>query len=434
MIRLHPAPLIFVSVLSLMCCTTQVVNTQTTTIRADTTSRTEIELESEPTPDRPAADFHAYRFTEVKDTKVRTAWLRHRPARAAWVGTVGTILAGGVVGGLLLASGRVVLGRDIMAVSAVPLAGIALASLGSFRRAATFIDTSRTTTPLPVAVVCGSVRVATLYPDEHGTAEFQLKDHLDALTSVTTDTVLTVSVAGSQGPSRDFALTRDVYASAARLRQIELEEQAEAVARRERAETEMARCAALAAEIDTACRVIEGLDCAYGAGAVVIYHEMSGSLDSGQPYAAQYVREQADWFNRCRSMYTRIRKPDRLRATYAVIDELLPELSRFVRMVTEMEDQGGLTSSAAAELSGTWKLLYPEGKRALFVRIEKPLKQDLRTYGLSQSLVGSIWEDLKFSCWTREVKTGSTVVLSPQRDSVFPLILEELRTSRAAFK
>jgi hypothetical protein len=53
----------------------------------------------------------------------------------------------------------------------------------------------------------------------------------------------------------------------------------------------------------------------------------------------------------------------------------------------------------------------------------------MRACGLSESLVGSIWEDLKLSCWTREVKMGSTVALTPQRDSIFPLILEELRAS-----
>jgi hypothetical protein len=128
-------------------------------------------------------------------------------------------------------------------------------------------------------------------------------------------------------------------------------------------------------------------------------------------------------------MYRRIRRSSRFRTTYAVIDELLPGLSRLVEVVTEMEDQGGVTSTAAEELPRTWKRLYPQGNRALFVRAEKPFRQEMRACGLSESLVGSIWEDLKLSCWTREVKMGSTVALTPQRDSIFPLILEELRAS-----
>ncbi|GEM_PF-2425526 len=215
--------------LASMRCAVQVVNTKTAVVRSDTTELvTNLDVRSEPTSERPVARFRAYSTAFVKDTRVRTSTVKYRPVPAVWATTVAASLAGGVAYLWLSRSGRVVLGRDILAVSIGPLAGMALASLGTFRRTATLIDTSRLTTPLPVVVKCGGTQVATLGPDSYGGASLELKDHLGSLPVLTSDTVLTVTAVGAQVPSRDLSLTRAAYAAAIEAHRVDVEQQARA--------------------------------------------------------------------------------------------------------------------------------------------------------------------------------------------------------------
>ena len=430
-------------VVGLLRCSTIVVSKSGPSIVGSRTIQEEpiLKVLSVPSVESDTARFLCTRLRSTEQTRAETTRARIRLSDAGKTmlggGSLVTMLAG------VALENRGYPGYVSTPVSYLGGAGLVFAIMSacglSWTRTsvARTVDTVKTREqPGTVEVLADGRVVATIYVDGNGIAEFPVQRYLQSLGDSLRDSMLTVRMSTPGTASSSFPLTRKTVIAALERQAADLarrnqeeQERREAAAYQEKAAAELARYAPLAAEVDTVCRVIEGLGCAYGVGAVVIYHEMSGSLDSGRPDAAQYAREQAAWFDRCSSMYRNIRKPSRFRATYAVIDELLPGLSRLVELVTEMVDRGGLTSSAAEDLSRTWKHLYPEGKRALFVRIEKPLRQDLRACGLSESVVGSIWENLKLSCWTREVKMGSTVVLPPQRDSVYRLILEDLRSS-----
>ena len=418
--------LAFVLALASMRCTVRLVNTQTACLRSDTTGlTTNLDVRFEPTPERPVAGFRAYSTAHVRDTRLRTNWLRYRPVPIAWVSAIGVFVAGCVADWQLAGSGRVVLGRDMAFGSAIPLIGIALGSLPTFRRTAVLIDTSRFTTPLPIVVTCGGNQVATLSPDGCGAVDMELKDYLSSLPVLATDTLLSICIAGSGGPNRSFPLTEGTYESAVAAHRADMEKQKLEERRRrlaeERARKEE-RVQAVAAEIDTICMVYEGLYS--GACLSHILLALGGAVTTSDRMECLRIADaHVSQYKHAQSILTKMHSPSHFDKTYGTLNSLAADLPRYAQACYELITTGDLYTVTSAEyrrLHARFWANEPDGFPVV-TQFQVPFKQELLKVGLSQELVNDL---VICDGWTVHNPLQSEP--GTARDYYYPRILKEL--------
>jgi hypothetical protein len=187
-----------------------------------------------------------------------------------------------------------------------------------------------------------------------------------------------------------------------------------------------ARCVPLAAEIDTICRIVEGFDCGLHTSSPLLLMQLRGTTVASSD-ERNFAHEQFDWYSRHVAMYNGMGRSGRFRATCDVLDASAKDISLVAGVCMEFIDYAQLVNYTPDQFSSVWKRMFPGGQDALLKNVEKPLKGELEQVGLSGSLAQGIWDAVRASCWSRELRMNKTFL--PQRDSLYPLILDELQKS-----
>jgi len=415
-VRLRYISLGFLIVIFLTQCSRYTVKSDEEFVCSEVTSqKTNLELLSAPTVENPSINFRAFKETYSKDIYKQIDILRYRTSTSLWASTIGIGLASGLTSAILLKTGNVVLGRDLIGVGILPFIGTSLFSLLKCRKIEQVEKPKFNSLNLPVDIIVNKTKVTSR------TYEFNLAENLDVLPKEQ-DLLFTIALSDSNQISRAFTIEKQTIAEIYRQREITLQ--------RERVEKEIklrqVRATALAEEIDEICCVYEGLCQGASLYSILLLKRISGRGTTSD------VIERLEFTERYRKQYemaqdklTKINRSGHFEKTYKALDDLASDLPRYVQACYELITTGDLFTVPSAEYLRLHKRFYGQGT-PISTDFMIPFKSELQKVGLSQTLINDLTSLSQMMGWA----ITSSLFPEPRREKYLPKIIYELSEHR----
>lgn len=303
-----------------------------------------------------------------KEQYKRTTYYNNRPTMFGWAATFIPSLAIGYLGYSKISKGSVVMGRDMLGLSVLPplitfgFSKIVFKKREPFEKPFTF-NIPNTIDQVGIQVNNTNF-IKPTYPDKNGSMSINLYELLDRFPQSDLNFSFTCT-----DKSVNLCKTTVSYSLMNKL-----------------------RIHRLCAEIDTVCFIVDGFQ-----HSLIL---VTGSLlefamhGYNTPENLDLMQRGYEDFKKTKIAYNDSRKSIHFNKTYAKLRDVVPKMAFLFSIIEEFLNYGRIISYTSQQIKNiTGETLSPDKKGGTIVscELDKPLKHDLTTIGLSEMLTQDIW-------------------------------------------